>query len=196
MNDSSTQLLDLLKTHGFRHGKFTLTSGKESDFYINVRAVALSSIGHRLIGECMLEVIARNMQVDSVAGVELGGCPLASAVSQMSCLPWSQSQGCVTPGIVANLPAVYVRKTKKEHGTGKLVEMPFGVGVGTTTVLLEDVVTTGGSSVAALLALREAGIEPKAIISVVDRLEGGKEAITMTGVRFYSLFTRHDFIPA
>ncbi|KKK48398.1 hypothetical protein LCGC14_3145530, partial [marine sediment metagenome] len=184
MTNHQRRLLDLLKQHGFRKGTFTLASGKESDFYIDVRSVALSSEGHWLFGRVLMDRILEMPRVKAVAGVELGGCPLVSAVSYYG---FEKSK----------LPALYVRKTPKGHGLKKLVEAPYGLSEGSKVVLVEDVVTSGGSSLRAIQSLTEAGFKVVGLIVVVDRKEGGLEAIKEAHPELVvaSLFTRYDFIP-
>jgi orotate phosphoribosyltransferase len=129
--------------------------------------------------------------VVAVAGVELGGCPLASAVSLTS---FRQK----TP-----LDAVYVRKDAKDHGSKRLLEGNAYLPPASPVALLEDVVTTGGSTLKAAAKLRDAGYRVAGVVALVDRLEGGREAITgaaLSGqsepISFVAVFTRHDFIPA
>jgi orotate phosphoribosyltransferase len=178
-------LLSLLQTHGFRQGNFTLASDKKSDFYIDVRSIALQSEGHWLLGHELLWKIQQTFgQAQAVAGVELGGCPLASAVSVIGYKEHNP------------LPAIYVRKKAKGHGTGKLVEAPYGVKKGAKVVLLEDVITTGGSTIRAAESLKEAGYDLIGVVVVVDRKEAGVEAVQeVLQIPVKSLFTRFDFIP-
>jgi orotate phosphoribosyltransferase len=117
-----------------------------------------------------------------VGGVELGGCPLASAVSLVS---FQQGRP---------LPALYVRKAQKDHGTTKLVEGDKSIRPGMPVALLEDVITTGGSSLRAVKSLTQTGVKVVGIIALVDRLEGGREAIEAEGLPLLSLATRRDFM--
>lgn len=182
-NSRVDRLLELLRERGFRRGRFRLSSGKESDFFIDCKPAVLSAEGHALVGAALLERIAKlGTPVVAVAGVELGGCPLASAVAARSF-----SDG--TP-----LDAVYVRKSTKDHGTRKTVEGSDHLPRGAAVVLTEDTVTTGGSTLRAIERLREAGLEVRAVLAIVDRLEGGAQAIRDAGVPFQSLYDRHDFL--
>jgi orotate phosphoribosyltransferase len=177
------RLLELLRQRGFRRGRFVLSSGKESDFFIDCKPAVLTAEGHALVGEALLERIAGLPEhVDAVAGVELGGCPLASAVATRS---WAKG----TP-----LDAVYVRKSSKDHGTRKLLEGADQLSQGAQIVLTEDTVTTGGSTLRAVERLREAGFEVAAVFAIVDRLEGGADAIREAGVEFQALYDRSDFM--
>ena len=114
----------------------------------------------------------------------MGGCPLASAVASLS---WRNGPP---------LDAVYVRKSGKDHGTKKLLEGADHLSKGARLVLLEDTVTTGGSTLRAVEKLRESGFEVAGVVSVVDRLEGGAEAIKAQGVPFESLYDRTHFMGA
>ena len=182
-NSRVDRLLELLRERGFRRGRFRLSSGKESDFFIDCKPAVLSAEGHALVGAALLERIAKlGTPVVAVAGVELGGCPLASAVAARSF-----SDG--TP-----LDAVYVRKSTKDHGTRKTVEGSDHLPRGAAVVLTEDTVTTGGSTLRAIERLREAGLEVRAVLAIVDRLEGGAQAIRDAGVPLEALYDRHDFL--
>jgi orotate phosphoribosyltransferase len=196
--DMKKDLLSLFKRWSFKKGEFQLASGKTSDFYIDVRPVALSAEGHWKLGQLLFEAVHEFDGVDAVAGVELGGCPLASAVAYASYLervlaPVSGKKKTPPP-----LSAIYVRKKPKNHGTSKLVEASFPHHNGkkpANVVLVEDVVTTGGSTIRAVRALQEAGHKVVGICVVVDREEGGVREIKLeTGVGVRSLFARHDFI--
>lgn len=180
---STQRLLDLLRAKGFRKGKFTLTSGRESDFFIDCKPAVLTAEGHTLVGGAMLDAALSLVGTpDAVAGVELGGCPLASAVAMTSF-----QRG-------APLNAVYVRKAAKGHGTKKLLEGAGGLAPGAKLVVLEDTVTTGGSTIRAVESIREAGYDVAGVVAIVDRSEGGAEAIREAGLSFVSLFARVDFM--
>ena len=182
MLQDNANLLTLLKEHSHKKGTFTLASGKTSDFYIDVRRIALSAEGHWLLGRLLLDAVL-DLKAEGVAGVELGGCPLASATSQES----------FARRDLPSIPALYVRKQAKAHGSGKLVETSFDIKPGAHVVLVEDVITTGGSSERAVAALREAGYVVNHVVVVVDRQEGGKEHLEDLGLTVVSLFTRQSF---
>jgi orotate phosphoribosyltransferase len=179
---SAERLLALLTERSFEKKRVILASGKESDFFIDCKQTALTAEGHALIGELMLDTLSKLPACQAVAGVALGGCPLASAVSLVS-----HQKG-------RNLPALYVRKEKKDHGSAKLVEGDRALTPGTAVVLLEDVITTGGSSLKAVEALATAGAKVVGIVALVDRQEGGREAIEAAGLPLEALFTRNDFM--
>lgn len=197
MEAMRNRLLELLTKHGFKRGSFTLTSGRQSDFYIDVRSVALTSEGHWLLGRLLFDAALKiTPLLNAVAGVELGGCPLASAVSYTSDLDRRLESWLVIGEQRPLLPAIYVRKKPKSHGTSKLVEAPYDVQEGARIVLLEDVVTSGGSTIKAVQALTEAGYKVQGVVVVVDRKEGGVQSIQETQqLPVRSLFTRYDFIP-
>lgn len=182
MSDRRTRLIELLTQLSFEKKLVTLASGRQSNFFIDCKQTILTAEGHALVGELMFDALSELGAVDAVGGVELGGCPLASAVSLVS---FQKGRA---------LPALYVRKERKDHGSAKRIEGDRALRPGLRVALLEDVVTTGGSSLKALDVLREAGCEVAGIVALVDRLEGGREAIEAAGVRLVSLATRRDFL--
>ena len=180
---SRERLLELLRTLSYRRGKVVLASGKESDFFIDCKQTVLTAEGHALVGEAMLEALrdaSGKPVVDAVGGVELGGCPLASAVALTSHLKG-------TP-----LDAVYVRKEVKDHGSKRPYEGGTRLAPGARLALLEDVITTGGSTLKALDKLREAGFKVDRVVVLVDRLEGGREALEKAGLEVRAIYTRND----
>jgi orotate phosphoribosyltransferase len=179
---SLARLIELLRERSFARRRVILASGKESDFFIDCKQTALTAEGHALVGELMFDALAQLAPCEAVGGVELVGCPLASAVSLIS---FQRGRP---------LPALYVRKAQKDHGTAKLVEGDKSIRPGMPVALLEDVVTTGGSSLRAVDALRQAGLTVVGIVAIVDRLEGGREAIEAAGLPLVSLATRRDFM--
>ncbi|MDX2053158.1 MAG: orotate phosphoribosyltransferase [Polyangiaceae bacterium] len=176
------RLIQLLRDLSFERRRVKLASGRESDFFIDCKQTILTAEGHALVGELMLDLLSELPACDAVAGVELGGCPLASAVALVS----------FQKGRPLN--ALYVRKQQKDHGTAKLVEGDKSVRPGLRVALLEDVVTTGGSSLKAVETLRAAGVEVVGIVALVDRLEGGAENIRAAGIPLVSLATQRDFM--
>jgi orotate phosphoribosyltransferase len=183
MSDSRARLVELLVARSFERKRFTLTSGRESDFFIDCKQTILTAEGHALVGELMFQALAGLPECKAVAGVELGGCPLASAVSLVS---FQKGRP---------LPALYVRKEQKDHGSKRLVEGDKSITPGMPTVVLEDVITTGGSTLKAVEKLGQAGVKVVGVVALVDRLEGGAEAIKAAGLPLVSLATRRDFIP-
>jgi orotate phosphoribosyltransferase len=176
------RLIQLLAERSFERRRVTLASGRESDFFIDCKQTMLTAEGHALIGELMFDLLGELPPCEAVGGVELGGCPLASAVSLVS---FQRGRP---------LNALYVRKAKKDHGTTKLVEGDKSLKPGLKVALLEDVVTTGGSSLKAVESLKAAGAQVVGIVALVDRLEGGAETIRASGLPLVTLATRADFI--
>jgi orotate phosphoribosyltransferase len=177
------RLLELLRSLSFERKPVVLASGKKSDFFIDCKQTVLTAEGHALVGSVMLDALAAWPDCRAVAGVELGGCPLASAVALTSF-----QRG--TP-----LDAIYVRKDVKDHGSRRLLEGNARLALGATLALLEDVVTTGGSTLKAASKLRDGGYEVAGVVALVDRLEGGRNAIEADGLPLIAIFTRTDFIP-
>ena len=126
---------------------------------------------------------SRRPLVSAVAGVELGGCPLASAVAVTSAL--------------ASVPldALYVRKEAKDHGSRRLIEGGTRLKPGASVALLEDVITTGGSTLKAVDKLEQVGVKVVGVVALVDRLEGGVEIIRARGLPVVTICTRRDFLP-
>ena len=177
------RLLDMLREHSFRRGTFTLSSGKTSDFFIDCKPTVLRAQGHVLVGAALMDAaVELAPELVAVAGVELGGCSLASAVAYASV------------GRGRPLDAVYVRKSQKGHGTQRLLEGAAHLAPGAGLVVLEDTITTGGSTLRAVAQIREAGLAVAGVVSVVDRLEGGREALDEADVPYVSLYTRTDFM--
>lgn len=176
------RLVALLRERSFERKKVILASGRESDFFIDCKQSVLTAEGHALAGELMFDALSEIPECDAVGGVELGGCPLASAVSLVS---FQRGRP---------LPALYVRKARKDHGSAKLVEGDKALRPGLRVALLEDVITTGGSSLKAVEALKSAGAEVVGILALVDREEGGAETIRDAGLPLYSLTRRSDFM--
>jgi orotate phosphoribosyltransferase len=173
------QLYRLLAERSARRGRFTLASGRESEFYIDVRLTAMSPDGLALIGPLALaDIVASGWSPDSIGGLTLGADPISYAISYASATTSRP------------LRAFTVRKEAKAHGTGKLVEGPFRDG--DRVVVIEDVITTGGSAIRAAAAIRAAGGVVLGVLALVDREEGGREALESAGYEVRSLATAGD----
>ena len=166
-------LLELLATRAYRHGNFTLASGRTSSHYVNCKPVSLSGLGLALLSAQMLELVEPGAV--AVAGLTLGADPLVSGVAQAAALAGQA------------LDALIVRKEAKGHGTGAWLEGPLPE-PGSRVTVLEDVVTTGGSSLKAVKQLREAGYVVERVVTIVDRQEGGLAAMQEAGLELRSLF--------
>ncbi len=173
--DAHARLLELLRVRAFARRKVILASGRESDFFIDCKQAVLGAEGHVVVGQAMLAALEQLPRCVAVAGVELGGCPLASAVALTSF-----QRG-------APLDAIYVRKDVKDHGSRRLLEGNAAIPDGAAVALLEDVVTTGGSTLNAAAKLRDAGYRVVGVVALVDRLEGGRGAIEAAGLPFVAL---------
>lgn len=180
-------VLNLLKVHSVKVAApgefFTLASGAKSRWYIDVKKTALNSKAHFPLAYILYDELAQGIfgGIEAVAGVVLGGCHLASIVAMYAS----------THGKTA-LDVVYVRKEAKDHGTKALVEHST-MRPDKPIVLLEDVVTTGGSSVKALYQLRETGYDIRGILAVIDRRDRDARSEKLEGVPFRSLFVLDDF---
>jgi orotate phosphoribosyltransferase len=182
VSEERGRLIELLRERSFERKRVTLASGKESDFFIDCKQTVLTAEGHALVGSLMFDALERFPGCEAVAGVELGGCPLASAVSLVS---FQRGRP---------LAALYVRKDVKDHGSKKLVEGDKALRPGLPVVVLEDVITTGGSTIKAVEKLRAVGANVLGVVAIVDRLEGGAEALESAGITMQSLATRRDFM--
>ena len=188
IDESRSQLLDMLKKRSFERRSIVLSSGKTSDFYIDCKQVTLHGFGHVHVGRCLLAEIeafeARTGQtLGAVGGLTLGADPIASAVAMTAALHGR------------DLPAFIVRKEAKGHGTGAYLEGLKYVAEGTPVAVVEDVMTTGASSVKAVERTRAAGYPVPVVLGLVDRLEGARARLEEERLEVISVFTRHDFIP-
>jgi len=167
-------LVALLQERSVRHGDFTLASGRKSNLYIDARLTTMSPEGLALLGPLALSTIrGRGWQPDSAGGLTLGADPVAYALSYAS---------ATAPPLVR---AFSVRKEPKQHGTQKLIEGPFHAG--DRVVVVEDVITSGASTLRAIDVLRQSEATVIGVLAVVDREEGGKENLLESGVELVSL---------
>jgi len=175
------RLLALLARDGWKRGTFTLASGRTSDFFIDCKEVILAAEGHHLAGHLVYRALAPFFPLDAVAGVVVGGCPLASAAS------------CVSFALPNPLDALLVRMERKDHGTGRRIEGPSRGGRARRVAIVEDVLTTGGSLRRAAEAVAGEGHQVAAAVVLVDREEGGREALADLGFPVVSVFRKKDF---
>ena len=174
-------LLDLLAERSARRGHFTLASGRQSTLYIDARLTTMSPDGLALIGPLALQALrAAGWDVTAIGGLTLGADPVSYAIAYASALEGPP------------LRAFTVRKEAKAHGTGRLVEGPFREG--DRVAVVEDVITTGGSALRAIDAIRAAGGVVAGVLALVDRQEGGREALERAGVPVISLVLASDII--
>ncbi len=172
-NACDEMILNLLAKDAYKEGQFILSSGLKSNHYVNCKPVTLSGKGLALLSGSILDRV--DAAAVAVAGLTLGADPLVSGVAMAAAQ------------LGRNLNALIVRKEPKGHGTGAWLEGPLPE-EGSVITVLEDVVTTGGSSLKAVNKLREAGYIVRRVVTVVDREEGGNVLLEKAGLELVSLF--------
>lgn len=180
-------LMALLLQKSVRTGKFTLASGKESDLYIDCRVTTLDAMGANMVGvlgwaKVRDSIMARFPEVSAIGGMTLGADPISLAIGMVS----GQERG------IDALRVFVVRKEPKGHGRNRRIEGNFKPG--DHVVVVDDVITTGGSTLKAIDAIEEEGGKVVAALVLVDREEGGREAIEARGIPVYPLFTRKQLL--
>ena len=172
-------LIALVRQKALKFGQFTLASGKKATYYLDGKQVTLDAVGARLVAEGLLDLLAADAMPAAVGGMSIGADPITAAV--------------VTMSGVRGVPLVgfMVRKEAKGHGTNQFVEGP--VKPGDTAVIVEDVVTTGGSSLKAIERAEQFGLKVLGVLAVIDRMEGGAQAFAERGYPLRSLLTIRDF---
>ena len=171
-------LLALVKEKALKFGDFTLASGKKAKYYLDGKQVTLDAAGARLIAEGILDLLLAEKLPEAVGGMSIGADPITAAVVTMAGV-----RGMPLKGIL-------VRKEPKGHGTQQYVEGP--VSPGDSVVIVEDVVTTGGSSLLAIERVEEFGLKVAGVIAIIDRMEGGAAAFAARGYKLTSLLTIRD----
>ncbi len=182
------QLLSLLARTSFRLGQFKLSSGGTSDYYIDCRTTTLHAEGGRLTGHAILELLEHNnIEAEAVGGLTMGADPIVSNVATASA--WR----ALTQPAASLLHGFLVRKAEKAHGTGRRIEGFCRAGA--PVVIVDDVCTTGGSSIQAIEAAQEAGMRVAAVVCIVEREEAkGRAAVEAAaqGAPFLRLFTAQE----
>jgi len=179
-NDARRELLEIILEHSFERRKVTLSSGKESDFYLDLRATLMRPRGLELAGQLLYEKLSTGSPVDSVGGMVVAAVPVVSAVLAAAA---RQDPGSTLVGF-------FVRKKAKEHGMGKRIEGAFADGQ--SVALVEDTMTTGGSTLDAVDAVLAEGGKVARVLCLVDRGEGAADAFARRGLTLEPLFTRAD----
>lgn len=179
IEECKSRLLELLKERAVKLGKFRLSSGRESNYYLDERIVTLSAEGAYLTARVILDML-KDVAVDAVGGPTLAADPIAGAVAAVS-----YAEGRPIDGFI-------VRKEPKEHGMGRQVEGPIESGL--KVVIVDGTVTTGESILKAVEVVEKLGCEVVKVILLVDRLEGGRESIQNKGHDFTAIFTRNDLL--
>lgn len=183
----TSALKELLLKKSVRIGTFTLASGKESDLYIDCRMTALDPFGANLIGDLGWHAVrskihSEHLQIQAIGGMTLGADPISLAVGMTSAAKHPAEA----------LQVFTVRKEPKAHGTGKQIEGNFKSG--DTVIVVDDVITTGGSTLKAIDAIEREGGKVAFALVLVDREEGGRQAIEARGIHVISLFTRSSLL--
>ena len=189
LSDSAakSRLLAILKQKSVFHGDFILASGARSNYYIDCRLTTLDSEGAGLVGQVILAAIRQHAagakaRVDAVGGLTMGADPIALAVAMRS----------FAIGEKPPVRAFVVRKTPKAHGQGKLIEGNFKAG--DSVVVIDDVVTKGDSTIAAIEAIKKEGGNVAFAAVLVDRQQGGREKIESLGLPVVAAFTKDDLL--
>jgi orotate phosphoribosyltransferase len=172
-------LIALVRQKALKFGQFTLASGKKATYYLDGKQVTLDPTGARLVAEGLLDLLGAGPMPAAVGGMSIGADPITAAVVTMSAV-----RGTPLVGFM-------VRKEAKGHGTNQYVEGP--VVPGQTAVIVEDVVTTGGSSLKAIERAEGFGLKIVGVLAVIDRMEGGAQAFAQRGYPLASLLTIRDF---
>jgi orotate phosphoribosyltransferase len=175
------QLRTLLRERSVRTGEFTLASGARSTYYIDARLTTMSGAGQALIGRVGLAALAEaGWAPDLVGGLTLGADPVSYALAHAA---HSNS---------LTLDAFTVRKEAKDHGAGRLIEGPFSRSA--AVVIVEDVVTSGGSALRAAQSVRSAGGNILGVFAIVDREQGGRHALADSGLELIARFTASELL--
>jgi orotate phosphoribosyltransferase len=170
-------LIEHIRAKALKFGDFTLASGRKSTYYLDGKQVTLDARGAKLVAEGMLELLGEELPA-AVGGMSIGADPIVGAIITMAGVQGRPLQGFM------------VRKEPKGHGTQRYIEGP--VQPGQTVAIVEDVVTTGGSSLTAIERAEEFGLKVTRVLAIVDRLEGGAAAFAQRGYPFASLLTIRD----
>lgn len=173
-------LIEMVRERALKFGDFTLSSGQKSSYYLDGKQVALFSHGLKLIGEGLLDLL-HGTEFDAFGGMSIGADPIVGGV-----LTVAAERGQALRGFM-------VRKEAKGHGTNRFVEGPVEPGM--KVVIVDDVVTTGGSALLAVDRVEEFGCKVVQVVGVIDRLQGGAANFAARGLPFRSLLTINDFGP-
>jgi orotate phosphoribosyltransferase len=173
-----TALIELFRQRALQFGEFTLVSGKKASYYLDGKQITLHARGLQLVSAGLWELL-RESGVDAVGGMSIGADPIVAGILSAAAAEERELLGFL------------VRKEAKGHGTQKFVEGPVEPGM--RVAIVEDVVTTGGSSLLAVERVREFGCEVTGVLAIIDRMEGGAANFAAQGLSFQSLLTIEDF---
>ncbi len=177
MTAARDRLLELVKDKAVVHGRVTLSSGKEADYYVDLRRITLDGEAAPLVGDVMLDLVA-DLEIDAVGGLTMGADPVATAM-----LHAAHRRGL-------RLDAFVVRKAEKAHGLQRRIEGPDVEG--RRVLVVEDTSTTGGSPLTAVQACRDAGAEVVAVAVIADRASGAEEKVRAEGVDYRAAYSLAD----
>jgi len=173
-------LIALMRQKALKFGQFTLASGKKASYYLDGKQITLDPEGARLVAEGLLDLLAAAGPLpDAIGGMSIGADPITAAVVVMSAVRGTPLLGFM------------VRKEPKGHGTQQYIEGP--VQPGQSVAIVEDVVTTGGSSLLAIERAEAFGLKVVRVLAIVDRMEGGSQQFARRGYPFASLLSIRDF---
>ncbi|RJX26838.1 MAG: orotate phosphoribosyltransferase [Dethiobacter sp.] len=182
MEELRQEIRNLIFTRAYQRRKVRLASGRESDFYIDSKQVTLTAEGiYKLASYILYLIREENVEVRAVGGPAMGAVPLAAAISALSCQPPFNNP----------LDTFFVRSEAKKHGLENKVDGPT-LREGLPLLLLDDVLTTGGSVLKAARAVQELGCKVEKVIIIVDRQEGGRENLEKEGLKVSSVLTREE----
>jgi orotate phosphoribosyltransferase len=174
------RFLAILKEKSYEKKKVVLSSGRESDFYIDCKQATLDAEGAILTGKLFCEMLEEDGMAEAVGGITLGADPIVTAVSLTSALRGNP------------IPAFIIRKEPKKHGTSQWIEGIKNLRQGMKVAIVEDVVTTGASTLRAIERAEEAGLVVSRVLCLVDRNEGGAEFLAEKGYRLEPMFRKED----
>lgn len=174
------RFLEILREKSYEKRKVILSSGRESDFYIDCKQATLDAEGAMLAGRLFCDMLTRGGMPEAVGGITLGADPIVTAVSLTSAL-----RG--TP-----IPAFIIRKEPKKHGTAQWLEGTKNLAPGMKVAIVEDVVTTGASTMRAIERAQGFGLVVSRVLCIVDRNEGGAQALAGKGFRLEAIFSRKE----
>jgi orotate phosphoribosyltransferase len=174
------RFLAILKEKSYEKRKVILSSGRESDFYIDCKQSTLTAEGAVLCGRLFFEMLEKGEWPEAVGGITLGADPIVTAVSLTSALRGRP------------IPAFIIRKEPKKHGTAQWVEGMKNLKAGMKVAIIEDVVTTGASTLKAIERAEDAGLSVSRVLAIVDRNEGGAETIAGRGYRLEAMYLKED----
>lgn len=182
-NEQREELAELLVERSLREGDFELSSGKKASVYVDVKKTALSGRGATLLGRALWSLIRRVApSAAGTGGLTLGADPLVTAISMAA---WGDD---------VDFGAVIVRKEEKGHGTRRYLERPEAITAGDTVVAVDDVITTGGSTLTAIERMRQADLVIEDAVCVVDREDVGAERLEEAGVTLHPLFSLTELV--